>query len=82
MNRSAYGRSECWICGRVISVAGFAQHNHKMMHVRRGEMMKIVKHSHGHPNRPSPAYDRIRIIFKIREKGKQARAERLKGVKQ
>ncbi len=38
MSRSAYGRSPCFICGKVISVAGFAQYNHKMMHVRRDEM--------------------------------------------
>ena len=38
MGRSAYCKSECLICGQRISTAGFAQHSHKMKHVREGLM--------------------------------------------
>lgn len=33
-----YGRGPCRFCGRTISNAGFANHAHKMMHVRQGLM--------------------------------------------
>lgn len=36
MGRAAYGKRTCK-CGREISAAGCAWHNHMMMHVRRGE---------------------------------------------
>jgi hypothetical protein len=38
MSRSAYGKQKCYVCGEEISTAGFAQFNHKMMHVREGTM--------------------------------------------
>jgi hypothetical protein len=37
MSRAAYSKRTCWQCKREISVAGLAQHNHMMAHVRRGE---------------------------------------------
>ncbi len=71
MSRSAYGRSPCWICGRVISAAGFAQYNHKMMHVRRGEMTVIRKQ-----------LESVKFLlhtprFTITDKGHEARKRRL-----
>lgn len=71
MSRSAYGRSPCFICGKVISVAGFAQYQHKMMHVRRDEMtmkhvkMTGVKFTYHYPR------------FAITDKGRRARTARL-----
>ncbi len=70
MSRSAYGRGPCFICGKVISSAGFAQYNHKMMHVRREEMTVTQrrasgKHLYYHP------------VFEMTEKGKRARVARL-----
>ena len=71
MSRSAYGRSPCFICGKVISVAGFAPYNHKMMHVRRDEMTMTrrrasgVKYLYYHP------------VFEMTEKGRRARTARL-----
>ncbi len=38
MSRSAYGKPKCYVCGRRYSGNGLAQYNHKMFHVRRGEM--------------------------------------------
>lgn len=35
-----YGTSPCEICGRQISLAGFAQHSHYAAHERRGETGK------------------------------------------
>ena len=38
MSRSAYAKSECWICGKRISTCGFAQFSHRMKHVRQREV--------------------------------------------
>ena len=71
LSRSAYGRSPCFICGKIISVAGFAQFNHKMMHVRREEMtmervnMTGVRYTYTYPR------------FTITDKGRRARKARL-----
>ncbi len=71
MSRSADGRSPCFICGKVISVAGFAQYNHKMMHVRRDEMHVYQKEKRG-----------VKFLhycphFTITDKGRRARTARL-----
>ena len=71
MSRSAYGRSPCFICGKVISVAGFAQYNHKMMHVRRDEMTVIRKQLE------SVKFLLYTPRFTITDKGRRARTARL-----
>ena len=43
MSWKAYPKDKCRVCGRMISVAGWANYNHCMMHVRRGEM---TRHTH------------------------------------
>jgi nitrate/TMAO reductase-like tetraheme cytochrome c subunit len=41
MSRSAYSRTECWVCGKVISTNGFAQTNHQRKHVREGILKEV-----------------------------------------
>jgi len=41
MSRSAYGKRICFICGRQISVAGFAWVSHQRKHVREGLVREI-----------------------------------------
>ena len=71
MSRSAYGRGPCFICGKVISSAGFAQYNHKMMHVRRDEMTKHMRELSG------VKFLHYIPIFEVTDKGRRARTARL-----
>jgi hypothetical protein len=71
VSRSAYGRSPCFTCGKIISVAGFAQYNHKMMHVRRDEMTVEDRKGIGE----SVLY--YHPVFTITDKGRRARKARL-----
>ena len=45
MSRSAYGKWECNICGRIISFAGFARVNHQRKHVREGLLIEHYEYS-------------------------------------
>lgn len=38
MSRRTYSQTHCWLCGKDMSANGLAVYNHKMAHVRRGEM--------------------------------------------
>lgn len=38
MSRRTYSQTRCWLCGKDLSASGLAVYNHKMAHVRRGEM--------------------------------------------
>ncbi len=71
MSRSAYGRGPCFVCGKVISSAGFAQYHHKMMHVRREEM--TVRHK----QLESVKFLLYTPRFTITDKGRRARKARL-----
>ena len=72
MSRSAYSRGPCFICGKVISSAGFAQYNHKMMHVRRDEMT-VREIDISRISFLGASYKR----FTITDKGRRARKARL-----
>lgn len=75
MSRSAYGRSKCWICGRVISNAGFAQHNHKMAHVRKGHLRHYVRRRFD-KNRRGEHYSYTSHDFEITKAGMRERQRR------
>ena len=75
MSRSAYGRSKCWICGRVISNAGFAQHSHRMAHVRKGHYRHYYQRRHA-KNRRGDWYSYRTHEFEITKKGTKERQRR------
>lgn len=75
MSRSAYGRSPCFICGRIISNAGFAQYNHNMAHVRKGHYRHRKVRRHGRTRR-GESYSYPAHEFDITKKGQGARAHR------
>ena len=75
MSRSAYGRPACFICGRQISSAGFAQYNHKMAHVRKGHYRHREVTRHGRTRR-GESYSYPAHEFEITKKGQRARKRR------
>lgn len=76
MSRSAYGRSKCWICGRVISNAGFAQYNHKMAHVRKGHYRHYLVRRHARTRSGNLPYTYHAHEFEITKKGNKERQRR------
>ena len=75
MSRSAYGRSPCWICGRRISTAGFAQHNHKMAHVRKGHYRYWESRSRSYDKYGRPSSYPVHN-FRITKEGRRERRRR------
>ncbi len=72
MSGSAYGKPKCYVCGRRFSGNGFAQFNHKMWHVRRGEMdRKLIFRG-----LTSDGRERSSWRFDITPKGIKARRDR------
>ncbi len=42
-------RFNCEVCGKEISIAGFAMYNHYMKHVRENKMVRIVDFDNFNP---------------------------------
>jgi hypothetical protein len=64
---NTYSKTECWLCGQIISFNGLSQNSHMRMHIREGYYVQVASH----PNR----YERTDKPFD-KEKYQNAHPER------